>query len=96
MVDPSHVSKLFGKLIIKSIIVDCNVVRSVAQVAQFYMTIYTAYWGTISPLLVVIFGSIAFCFGAVEIILDHFFPNERRHPGNAERDEEMGNREQER
>ena len=58
------------------------------------MTIYTAYWGTISPPIVVVFGSIVFSFGVTEIILDHFFPEERRHRGHAERQEEMGKREE--
>ena len=70
-----------------------NVVRSVAQLAQFYMTIYTAYWGTISPPIIVVFGSVVFISGAVEIVLDYFFPNEQCRRQDTDRMDKMEKRE---
>jgi len=41
----------------------------------------------------VAFGSIAFGFSALEIVLDYFFPNEQPPHRNTEYQEEMGNKE---
>jgi hypothetical protein len=57
------------------------------------MTIYTAYQSAISPSIMVTFGSIAFIFSVVEIILDQVYPNEQVRHGDKERQGEMDNKE---
>jgi hypothetical protein len=56
------------------------------------MTIYTAYWSTISPPIMVVFGSVTFVFSAAEIILDHFYPNGQVRGGDTEQQEGMGDK----
>jgi uncharacterized membrane protein YvlD (DUF360 family) len=54
-------------------------VRSIAQLAQFYMTIYTASTTVISTPLIIVLGTFTFVLNAIEIMLDSFFPAELHH-----------------
>jgi hypothetical protein len=57
---------------------DLNLVRSLAQGAQFYMVVYTTQTSVTSPPLTLALGTIAFVLNMIEIFLDIVFPN-REH-----------------